>query len=60
MGNLNPLGGIKEIKKSGQRYVDRPLLIPPKPLAIAIHLMLYQRPLTSIFVGYERVRLDWQ
>ena len=60
MGNLNPLGGIKEIKKAGQRYVDRPLLIPPKPLASAINLIFHGKPLTSIHIGYERVRLEWQ
>ncbi len=57
MSDLKPT-----IKRAGQRYVDDPVVVKPKPVAPLERAMAqaFERPLPSpIQVGHERVFLRW-
>lgn len=48
------------IKKQGQRYLDEPVYIAPKPVAASVMRALRGTKPKNIFSHYERVALIWK
>lgn len=50
-----------EITEYGQKFVDRPVVLKPKPasLAQAVSRAHGHPPVKPILIGYERVNLKW-